>query len=78
MTPEIAAKFHTAWYDSGVWAGLTWRGIPIRKNPFDLMVYQEILWETKPLVIIETGTQYGGSARYASCVDSITPYNNTN
>lgn len=41
-----------------------YHGIPIIKNPLDLWVYQEIIWETKPDVIIETGTWQGGSAKF--------------
>jgi cephalosporin hydroxylase len=37
-------------------------GVPVQKNPCDLWVYQEIIWRTKPTLIIETGTQTGGSA----------------
>ena len=30
------------------------------KNPFDLIVYEEMLWELKPTVIIEIGNAFGG------------------
>src|SRR5262249_52950345 len=41
-------------------------------NPLDLWVYQEILWEVKPSLIVETGTYRGGSAFYfASLLDLI-------
>jgi cephalosporin hydroxylase len=43
-------------------------GTPTAKCPLDLWVYQEILCETKPDVIIETGTAHGGSALYLSSV----------
>jgi len=39
----------------------TYRGIPTMKNPLDFWVYQEILWETKPDIIVEIGNLYGGS-----------------
>lgn len=39
-------------------------GIEILKNPSDLWVMQEILWECKPHTLIETGTHMGGSALY--------------
>ncbi|MCL5436154.1 MAG: cephalosporin hydroxylase family protein [Patescibacteria group bacterium] len=39
-------------------------GVPIWKLPLDMWVYQEMLFELKPDVIIETGTAYGGSALY--------------
>lgn len=58
-------------------ADLTWNntsflGVPLWKNPLDLWVYQEILWEVRPALIIETGTHKGGSALYlASLCDLL-------
>ncbi|MBI4017823.1 MAG: class I SAM-dependent methyltransferase [Candidatus Aenigmarchaeota archaeon] len=49
----------------------TWFGTRIGKLPFDLMMYQEIIHETDPDYIIETGTNYGGSALFfATLFDS--------
>lgn len=42
----------------------SWLGYRILKCPMDLMTYQEILFDTKPDVIIETGTFHGGSALF--------------
>ena len=39
----------------------TYFGIKALKSPNDYWVYQEILWETKPDVIIEIGNCHGGS-----------------
>ena len=39
-------------------------GIPIWKNPFDLWIYQEILYEIAPDIIIEIGSRYGGSTKF--------------
>lgn len=39
-----------------------WKGIRALKNPFDVWVYQEIMWDTKPDVIIEIGGYCGGAA----------------
>ena len=41
--------------------GSTYHGIPTMKNPLDFWIYQEILWESKPDLIIEIGNLYGGS-----------------
>jgi len=50
----------------------TWLGLPIQKNPWDLMVLQEVIYETKPDVIIETGTFWGGSGLFmAGILESI-------
>lgn len=43
---------------------LNWMGVRTVKNPNDLWIYQEIIFEQKPDYIIETGTRFGGSALY--------------
>lgn len=51
---------------------LHWFGHDVQKTPGDMWVYQEIIWETRPDVIIETGTFRGGSAYcYASLFDLL-------
>jgi len=50
----------------------TWLGVPIQKNAWDLIMLQEVIYETKPDIIIETGTFYGGSALFmAGILESI-------
>lgn len=60
---EIIRKFHKLFFEEGLWVS-NWFGFEIQKYPTDLMIYQEIINETKPDVIIETGTHNGGSALY--------------
>ena len=38
--------------------------VPIGKNPLDLWMMQQIIYETQPEFIVETGTFMGGSALY--------------
>src|SRR5687768_17883515 len=40
------------------------RSHPILKCPTDLWLYQEMIHELRPDVIMETGTAWGGSALY--------------
>ena len=50
----------------------SYRGVPIQKFPFDYVIYQMIINEVKPDLIIEIGTMYGGSALYfADLMDAI-------
>ena len=63
----VVNSFHRLYHDT--WWGPTvrntyWFGTPLLKCPLDLWVYQEILHETKPDVIVETGTWQGGSAGF--------------
>ena len=42
----------------------SWMGLPIIQYPQDLIALQEIIYETKPTLIIETGFARGGSALF--------------
>jgi cephalosporin hydroxylase len=46
----------------------TWLGIPTQKAPTDLWIYQEMICEVEPDLIIETGTMFGGSALYLASI----------
>ncbi len=43
-----------------------WLGVTVVKSPMDLLILQEIIAETRPDLIIETGVLAGGSAHYMS------------
>src|SRR5947209_2964909 len=43
---------------------VTWLGRPVWQNVFDLWVMQETIAEIKPALLIETGTNRGGSALF--------------
>jgi len=50
----------------------TWMGVPIIQLPADVMATQEVIWSTKPDVIIETGVARGGSVLFmASLLELI-------
>lgn len=50
----------------------TWLGIPIIQYPQDVLALQEIIWEYKPELIIETGVAHGGSTVFfASMLEMI-------
>lgn len=44
----------------------TWLGRPIIQYPQDLVAMQEIIWEVKPDLIIETGIAHGGSIIFSA------------
>jgi len=64
----ITSDFHRLYYDSTVFAETYWLGTPALKCPLDLWVYQEILHEIRPDLIVETGTASGGSAHFLASV----------
>jgi cephalosporin hydroxylase len=39
-----------------------WKGVGLYKNPFDLSLYQQLIWQLQPKTIFEVGTRAGGSA----------------
>lgn len=62
---SIVDEFHKHYYVSGIWRRQTkWMGTKILKCPLDLWIYQEIIQDKRPDLIIETGTMYGGSALF--------------
>ncbi len=44
----------------------SWLGRPIIQSPQDIMALQEIIWEVKPDMIIETGIAHGGSLIFSA------------
>lgn len=65
-------EFHRLYYDAalqgGTWENTRWLGCIVLKCPLDMWIYQEIIHETKPDVIVETGTSNGGSALFMACI----------
>ena len=62
------------WYltDKSFLHSIDWMGVPTRKMITDVWVYQEIIFETKPDMIIEIGSFYGGSTLFlAQMLDLI-------
>src|SRR5262245_4221062 len=73
-TPEeICDAFACLYYerDFDTWRNTTWLGVPVQKNPADLWVYQELLHELRPELIVETGTYAGGSALFLAAICDI-------
>ena len=71
---NIVDRFHKLYYESKerTWKNTFWLGKEAEKCPLDLWIYQEIIFDIKPDLIIETGTHLGGSALFlASICDLI-------
>jgi cephalosporin hydroxylase len=66
-------EFHKLYYGhrEQTWQNTLWLGTKILKCPLDAWLYQEIIYEIRPEVIIETGTCYGGSAHFMACLCEI-------
>lgn len=48
-----------------------WLGRPIIQYPFDILAMQEIIWDVKPDLIIETGVAHGGSIIFSASILEI-------
>jgi len=71
-TPNsVIDDFHKIYYgDSSPhrWEKTFWLGIQTLKCPLDLWIYQEIIYEVNPDIIIETGTWNGGTALFLATI----------
>jgi cephalosporin hydroxylase len=69
---EISSRFAAETIRAGYSYNFTWMGRPIIQYPQDMIAMQEIIWDVKPDLIIETGIAHGGSIiYYASILELI-------
>ncbi len=70
VVSDFIALYHGA--HERTWQNTFFMGAKVLKCPFDLWIYQEVIHEVRPDVIIEGGTYFGGSALYlASLCDLV-------
>jgi cephalosporin hydroxylase len=70
---DVIDRFHHLYYygspgEPQVWLRTSWLGVPCLQCPLDLWVYQEILTEIRPDLVVETGTLFGGNALFLAHV----------
>jgi len=72
---DVVDNFHKLWYGSrNTWRENRWLGVLTLQNPMDIWITQEIIVETKPDFIVETGTFCGGSALvWATILQQVNP-----
>jgi cephalosporin hydroxylase len=63
-TNSATEDYHRWYYDTLVWTETTFMGVPCQKSVSDMWNYHEILFELKPSIVVEFGTNAGGSALY--------------
>ena len=59
---KTAKDFMARSVDARYSFNFSWMGRPIIQYPQDLVAVQEIVWDVKPDLIVETGVAHGGSA----------------
>lgn len=69
---ESAMKFMLASAPHKYTYNFSWMGRPVIQYPQDILAMQELVWEIKPDLIIETGIAHGGSlVFYASMLELL-------
>ena len=69
---KASQEFTAQTIRSGYSYNFSWMGRPIIQYPQDMIAMQELIWEVKPDLIIETGIAHGGSLiYYASLLELI-------
>lgn len=69
---DAAKQFNTESNKNQYSYNFSWMGRPIIQYPQDMIAMQELIWEIKPDLIIETGIAHGGSLiYYASILELI-------
>src|SRR5215813_8663563 len=69
---KAAGDFNTESNKAQYSYNFSWMGRPIIQYPQDMIAMQEIIWDIKPDLIIETGIAHGGSLiYYASLLELI-------
>lgn len=71
LPPEYRRRFRMSgedWlaslYGQIVEQNAHWMGVRTLKNPLDVWIYQEILFEVRPEVVVELGSAFGGSTLF--------------
>lgn len=64
LVDQFLTLYYNARYSNLTWGNTMWRGVKTLRCPLDLWLYQEIIFETRPDLIVEAGTANGGGALY--------------
>lgn len=68
----IVDSFHKFYYDHHIFVEplctARWFGVNAKKCPFDLWIYQELIYDIRPDLIVECGTSAGGSALFFASI----------
>ncbi len=68
----IAHLFTRSGWSQKISYEVTWTGIPIIQTPEDILMMQELIWKTRPDVVVECGVAHGGAlVLYASMLDLL-------
>jgi cephalosporin hydroxylase len=64
LSAEKQREMMKLFHEIPVWSEMWFENVKIEKNPLDLWMMQQMIYELQPEFIVETGTWRGGSALY--------------
>jgi cephalosporin hydroxylase len=68
---EVTRKWVDISFEKKYQYNFTWLGRPIIQYPQDIIAMQEVIWDVKPDLIIETGIAHGGSIIFSASMLEI-------
>ena len=70
---RVAREFTLVYHDlkEQTFGTTTWLGVPLVKTPADILAFQQIISETRPDLIVETGVYVGGSALLFASIQEL-------
>lgn len=63
---DLSKKWLHTSFEKRYMYNFDWLGRPIIQSPIDIVAMQELIWEVKPDLIIETGIAHGGSLIFSA------------
>jgi cephalosporin hydroxylase len=75
--PDVLKKLHSFYFDEHLKKysyHFEWLGRPIIQLPQDIVQFQELVWQVKPDLIIETGIAHGGSLILSASMLALLDY----
>lgn len=77
-TDEAWQQLSSAWmahaFRQKYMYNFSWQGRPIIQTPVDMVATQELIWQVKPDLIIETGIAHGGSLIMSAAMLALIDY----
>lgn len=71
---KLSAQWMSHAFHSRYMYNFSWQGRPIIQTPVDMVATQELIWEVKPDLIIETGIAHGGSLLMSAAMLALIDY----
>ena len=68
---DILYGYDILFETDGLYTAGSWLGVQLQASPHDAMVLQQLIWRIKPDLIIDLGTNVGGSALFFASIMSF-------